>query len=182
MRHALSQQFKLEPHQWSFLETPNSAPQVNNLPIGAHLSLSHSCGFISFAISFSPLGIDLENSARQRDFSALAEQFMSQQEIARFQHEDAPSDYFYRIWCAKEACYKALSPRQQSETGLRNISYAGLADHSRAWYLSESNIDGHNFAAVLKEKPRQVTYRHFCLSRLTCLDSSRQLCIRQAIL
>ena len=165
MRHALSQQFKLALDDWSFMETPNSAPRVNNLPGKVYLSLSHSCGFIGFAISFCPLGIDLENGARRRDFAALAEQFMNPDEITRLHHEGASSDYFYRAWCAKEACYKALSPRQQAKTGLRQISYADLSDHSRAWHLTETSIEGQQFAAVLKEKPLQTSYRHFCLNQ-----------------
>ncbi|MCP4390050.1 MAG: hypothetical protein GY802_17280, partial [Gammaproteobacteria bacterium] len=80
MRHALSQSFQRQDSDWRFNDVPQSMPLVDNLPAGTYISLSHSKGFICFAISASPLGIDLEATGKQRDFSALAEVFMNQEE------------------------------------------------------------------------------------------------------
>jgi len=162
MRHALSQRFMRQDPEWLVEDRPESPPVVSNLPADTHISLSHSNGCICFAIAASPLGIDIEAADRKRDFGALAEAFMNDEELAFLAARKlGQADYFYRVWSAKEACYKSLSAAQQSITPLSKIRYSELVANNACGYLCEGIIDGFSFAAMLACKPDEISCNHF---------------------
>lgn len=162
MRHALSQQFHLPVTDWEFIDNPDSAPIISNLPEKIYCSLSHSNGLIGFITSIFPIGIDLELSSKKRDFLALAETFMSDQEINLIKNynDDKQADYFYRIWCAKEAYYKA-DPTIQLNRTLKNISIFNLIDNHKDWHLIEQSMGHFKLFIIVKNKLTSVTTNHF---------------------
>jgi 4'-phosphopantetheinyl transferase len=170
MRHALSQKFHLHEKDWLFIEQPESAPVIHNLPENTYFSLSHSRGLICFAISGCPMGIDIEASSKRRDFPALATMFMNKEELDYLiRNESTEIDYFYRVWCAKEAYYKSLPPSEQSTTSLRNFCFSDLTESDNDWHLIESKIEQYRFAAMIKNKPDRINCSYF-LSTDKCLD------------
>jgi 4'-phosphopantetheinyl transferase len=161
MRHALWQHFQPQADTWQFVERSGATPLISNLPEGIHFSLSHSGGLICFAIADCTVGIDIETFHRRRDFSAMAEAFMNDEELAHLkQNETIQADYFYRTWCAKEAYFKALPAAEQTTTFLRKISYSDLTENSTEWQLIEGKTETCRFAAVMNSKPR--TINQFC--------------------
>jgi 4'-phosphopantetheinyl transferase len=171
MRHALSQHFQLPKSEWRFIEQSGSPPIINNLPENIYLSLSHSGGFVCFAIYSSPIGIDIEVVNRQRNFLALAEMFMNDEELdCLAQNESTRANHFYRIWCAKEAYYKFLPPTKQATTSLRKICFSALIESSDKWQLIEGQTKLCVFAAVTKNKPEKINHCYFLPSD-KCLDS-----------
>jgi len=165
MRHALTQQFGTPEHEWEFIDKPNCPPIVNNLPKNTYLSLSHSNGLICFAISSSPVGIDLENVLTERDYEALAEIFMSDEELRIISHnKNEQANNFYRLWCAKEAYYKTLSRKKQLETSLKKISVPSLIRSKEQWFLYEANNQQFQLSLVVKNKPEIINYNHFPVS------------------
>jgi len=165
MRHALSQSFQRQDSDWRFNELPESMPVVDNLPQGTYISLSHSKGFICFAISASPLGIDLEATGKQRDFSALAEVFMNREEQTCLRsNSSGQAGYFYRVWSAKEACYKQLSSMQQSVGSLKQIQYSELAANNARGYLFEASIDGFVLAAMMADRPQEIICNYYLMA------------------
>lgn len=165
MRHALSQSFQRQDSDWRFNDLPGSMPLVDNLPPDTYISLSHSKGFICFAISASPLGIDLEATDKQRDFSALAEVFMNQQEQACLRaNPSGQAGYFYRVWSAKEACYKQLSSTQQTVKSLKQIHYAELAEKNAPGYLFEASIDDFVLAAMIADRPQEISCHYYLMA------------------
>lgn len=170
MRHALSQKFHLQEKDWQFIEQPESAPVIHNLPENIYFSLSHSRGFICFAISSCPMGIDIEASNKRRDFPALAAMFMNNEELDNLvQNESTEIDYFYRVWCAKEAYYKSLPSSEQKATLLKKIRFSALIESDDNWHLIEGKIDQYRFAAMIKNKPYKINCSYF-LSSDKCLD------------
>ncbi|PHS69978.1 MAG: hypothetical protein COB23_04830 [Methylophaga sp.] len=161
IRHALSQIFCMPETYWDFVEKSQAAPIVTNLPANCYFSLSHSHGFIVFAIASSPIGIDIENSDKQRDFHALADIFMNDEEISAWVENRWSADIFYRIWCAKEAYYKALPLQQQVTKSLNKIAISELIKNSDSWQLLEYRVESFVLAIVLKAKPEQVHYQSF---------------------
>lgn len=162
MRHALSQNFHRQENDWQFIECPESVPVIHNLPENIYISLSHSRGFICFAISSYPVGIDLEASTKQRDFKALAEVFMNDEELGYLiQNESMQADYFYRIWCAKEAYYKSLPSSEQIATPLKKICFSALIESDDRWHLIEGKIEEYRFAAMIKNKPDKINCSYF---------------------
>jgi 4'-phosphopantetheinyl transferase len=165
MRHALTQQFGTPENEWEFIDKPNCPPIVNNLPKNTYLSLSHSNGLICFAISSSPVGIDLENVLTERDYEALAEIFMSDEELRIISHnKNEQANNFYRLWCAKEAYYKTLSRKKQLETSLKKISVPSLIRSKEQWFLYEANNQQFQLSLVVKNKPEIINYNHFPVS------------------
>ena len=162
MRHALSQHFLCPIHNWEFTERPNSPPQINNLPDNTYISLSHSKGLIGFAISNSPVGIDLELADTNRDFLELAETFMSDEEIQHMtQNTEIQADIFYRIWCTKEAYYKTLSLKNQLDISFKNIPAYNLIKNETNWSLIEGKIGQFIVSIVTKNKQHTINYNYF---------------------
>ena len=123
MRHALSQHFLCPLDEWSFTERINLPPKISNLPSNTYFSLSHSKGLICFAISNSPVGIDIELAETDRDFLELAKIFMNDEELKYLeQNMEIQTDIFYRTWCAKEAYYKAIPSTRSTFFGHNYIN------------------------------------------------------------
>lgn len=145
---ALSQLFDKPVNDWKIHDTPNTPPLVLNLPNPYSISLSHSNNLICFALSPYAIGIDIERK-RLRDFTAAASLFMNAQEYQTLLQEDQDKEsYFYRLWCAKEALYKALPHTEQQQHGLHSLSYKSLSEGSSTHYLYESCIDDYQIAIV----------------------------------
>jgi len=165
MRHALSQQFVIPENEWEFIDKPNYPPIVNNLPKDTYLSLSHSNGLICFAISSSPVGIDLENLLTMRDYEALGEVVMNDEELKIITlNKNEQANNFYRLWCAKEAYYKAISRKKQLKTSLKKISVSTLINDNKQWFLYEGKNQQFQLSLVIKNKPEIINYNHFPVS------------------
>jgi 4'-phosphopantetheinyl transferase len=157
MRHALRQHFQSQVDRWQFVERSGATPLISNLPEDIHISLSHSGGLICFAISGCPVGVDIEICDRQRNFTALAEAFMNDEELARLKRDETTrAEYFYRSWCAKEAYFKALPANEQATTFLKQLDFSTLTEDNAGWQLIEGKIETCRFAAVMTGKPGRI--------------------------
>jgi len=169
MRHAFSKLFNLPISEWKFIDKPNSAPIITNLQDKTFFSLSHSKGYICFVISQFPVGIDIEAINKKRDFSALADVFMSNEEINTLLNTDmeheTQAEYFYRIWCAKEAYYKASNPININ-LGAKRINELSILQmlEDDNWGLSEFLIDSFLLSIVSKHKSLSLITNLFHLN------------------
>jgi phosphopantetheine--protein transferase-like protein len=162
MRHALQRQFQRAEADWRFAERGAAPPRVSGLPQGTHLSLSHSGGYICFAIASCAVGVDIEASKPGRDYAAAAEWFMDDAERAQLRRRQATrAEYFYRLWCAKEACFKALTPAQQAQTSLRAISHAELLSDRDDRQLIEGDGGEFRMAAVVAASSLRIEQASF---------------------
>ncbi|GGB81061.1 hypothetical protein GCM10011352_03470 [Marinobacterium zhoushanense] len=88
----------------------------------------------------------------RRDLQKLAELFMNENELRQLpKGEIQRADYFYKLWCAKEALYKALPLHEQAQTSLSSISYQAILGNSSPWHLIENVIDDYR-VAILSER------------------------------
>ncbi len=80
-----------------------------------YLSLSHSQGYLTLAISSSAIGVDIEYCRSRRVSLEAAELFMYNDELAHFKQlsSEQQVQFFYQVWSAKEAYFKALADDQQ---------------------------------------------------------------------
>ena len=72
---------------------------------GRYLSISHTKNIAAIAISFSPVGIDLENY--QEKIKKIAPRFLHMEESKDHSKTDC-IEFLTQIWTAKEAIYKAF--------------------------------------------------------------------------
>lgn len=171
MRHALSQNFAQAADEWRFAEQTTSAPHIDQLPEGIHFSLGHSDGYVCFGLANCALGIDIEINRPRRDLGASAEIFMDSDEREYLlRGEMADRDYFYRNWCAKEACYKSLSADDQSTTLFAAISYTALLAGNGQRKLIEGGSDDYRFAAVMAQSPSEIEQYSFLISEKIVLE------------
>jgi len=165
MRHAFSQRFNLPISEWDFIDKPNAAPVITNLQDKIFFSLSHSKGYICFVISPFPVGIDIEAINSQRNFSALADFFMSDEEknilLNTAMNHDAQAKYFYRIWCATEAFYKATNVQYKANKITKSSILQTLEDDD--WNISEFLIDSFMLSIISKYKAPELLTNLFHL-------------------
>lgn len=162
MRHALSQHFLRPESEWIFIERPDLPPLVDNLPENIRFSLSHSKDIICFAISNGPIGVDIEATDKKRDFLNLAKNVMHDDDVSLLpQNKLLLADHFYRVWCAKEAYYKALPSSEQSTTAMDEFRFKKLVEGHENWILIEAKIERFRLALVLKNNPEEVNCHHF---------------------
>lgn len=163
---ALSNLFDQPLHYWKIEERSNSAPLIHNLPIPGYISLTHSKGLICFALSADRIGIDAEYKKSSKDFTAAAELFMSASEQASMPDSlTERQHYFYRLWCAKEAFYKALPTTEQAQTTLISLPYADLKSTAGQWYLHEAELDHYHIAVISRS---DIDTDSFYMQQLRC--------------
>ncbi|MFA5449722.1 MAG: 4'-phosphopantetheinyl transferase superfamily protein [Clostridia bacterium] len=96
------------------IERERGKPIVTNLPI--HISLTHSRQTVAVAVSFNPVGIDIEYK-KSLDYKAIANRF--------FEIVPQSEDGFFALWTAKEAYAKALNIPLVS--ALKNTDYSRIS-------------------------------------------------------
>ncbi len=162
MRHALSEHFQRPEAQWQFVEQARAAPRLDNLPAATFLSLSHSGGYICFAIASCRVGVDIEIIKSARDYLASAAFFMDDNELAQLSRQQATcTDYFYRGWCTKEAWYKTLDATEQANTSMKSINYDAVRAGRAGQQLIEGDGGEFRLAAVVAQTPSQVEQHNF---------------------
>lgn len=157
---ALSQCYRQPTTGWEIEERENAPPLVHNLPFPAYISLSHSHHLLCFGLSPSRIGIDVEWMKSGRRFREMAPLFMNNEEVALLPTQ-APGllQYFYQVWCAKEALYKALPPARQALTTLKGLPYHPLLEDSSPWHLVQSGLDNYQIAIVTENMIEKSTAR-----------------------
>lgn len=114
------------PQQLAFNRLASGKPLLTDAP-ELHFSLSHSGQWIALAVSCeAPIGIDIEQPTRPRDFLRIARHYFHPDECALLEsppHELMPL-HFYRLWTMKEAFFKARGTGISE--GLGRINLAGF--------------------------------------------------------
>ena len=128
-RHVIAAACGRTPEAWPLSAGDDGPPRLLVVPPGSSaigtemdLGLSHSGDHVCCAFGAGPVGIDIEDTRRPRDWPALAELVCSP---AQRRHLDAldevcRGDYFYALWTLKEAWVK------QQGLGMSPDVFAGL--------------------------------------------------------
>ncbi|PSL16631.1 phosphopantetheine--protein transferase-like protein [Marinobacterium halophilum] len=160
---ALSRHYQRPSTSWKIEEPENSPPIIHNLPTPGHISLSHSHELMCFTLNPLRIGVDIEKTRPRKNVKLMAELFMNNRELQQLPETDIEQhQYFYRLWCAKEALYKALPLVKQSTTALTSLSYLQLKNGQFKWQLSEFKLEDYQVAIVYENQLRTVvTTTHF---------------------
>ena len=105
LRHALSERYNKPFTWWEIQEQKDRPPCITNLPQDLSISLTHTDRWLAITLAIDPIGVDIEYK-KEREFIKSAALFMTDQEYVTFQQSPNKNE-FYRIWCLKEAFYKA---------------------------------------------------------------------------
>ncbi len=150
LRQALTQLAGLAPQEWLF-EYQQQRLQLNPQQTDWHTSLSHSGEWQACVFAKTQhCGIDIESTAPNSRFMAIAQRFFHPQEYQQLiaLAEPLRYDLFLNFWTRKEACVKAW--------------HRGLAHHLAAVSFEHNSLD-------------PVTYpREFAMLPLTIYTQQHQ--------
>lgn len=126
LRKVLGKICNTAPQSVTFTQMPSGKPILSSAP-ELHFSLSHSGQWIALAVSCeAPIGIDIEQPRKPRDFLRIARHYFHADECALL--ESPPTEllpmHFYRLWTMKEAFFKARGTGISE--GLGRINFAGF--------------------------------------------------------
>ena len=166
MRAACSTYFNIDPSTLVFTERPHALPIISPLPKNFFYSLSHSKGLIFFTIANQPIGIDIEKHLPRANLIDTAEFFMSSVEHKKFMSLTSDSiNYFYRLWCAKEAYFKSLPAQEQKQKSLQSIDYYSLRANNKVTTLLELEVDQHYLAVFCQKKYQDIAINPLSLKQ-----------------
>lgn len=109
-RAILSRYAPLAPADWRFSVGDHGKPDILNPPLPLSFNLSHSGDWFACAVSGgTPVGVDIEHTARRNDTGRLAKRFFTPPELAAIDalSPEARKDRFFDYWTLKEAAVKA---------------------------------------------------------------------------
>lgn len=131
LRKLLGRYLKLSPEAVSFEYGPHGKPRIaETLGQSVCFNVSHSSEWVVIICANEAVGVDVESSDREADCLAIAERFYHRQE-AEWLKELPPeqqSEWFWRLWVAKEAYVKATG--RGIALGLDRIAFAKSEDGS----------------------------------------------------
>lgn len=152
------------PEQLQFERLASGKPLLTDFP-ELHFSLSHSGQWIGLAVSCeSPIGIDIEQPQKPRDFLRIAHHYFHPQECALL--EAPPLElmpmHFYRLWTMKEAFFKARGTGISE--GLDRINLAGFHLGQGAAFAADlPDTEAWNFYYAMHQLP-DTTQLHLALA------------------
>lgn len=130
-------------------------PIVEGWPKHVHLSISHDYPVIALAVAHGPIGVDIQYQDPHRGHEHL-QQIISPEEYTLFQRGDykSPSEYFYKLWCMKEAWFKAAPSHQNI-----SVPSINLKDIIKSGYFFETAyFSGYHIAISSHKKHCKIIY------------------------
>lgn len=107
LRFYLENFIKQKASQIKILRDISDKPYVMDTPIHFNLSHTKQYAFIAFH-PHRAIGVDIELIQNIPDFLKVADLFMHPSEKSQMIHPQDPLDYFFSLWCAKEAFLKTV--------------------------------------------------------------------------
>lgn len=110
LREVLSRYLELAPGAIELPVGEGGKPALAGSPAPLEFNLSHSAGLALVAVAGGPVGVDVESTATERDFLALAERALEPGAVAlvRTASPARRAAVFYAAWTRHEARLKCL--------------------------------------------------------------------------
>lgn len=184
VRTCLSRYANVAPADWQFATGEQGKPYLLNAPLALSFNLTHSGERAVLAISLdTPLGIDIEQLSRQRDYLGIAQHYFHADEVEQLMActEEQQYRFFFQLWTLKEAYLKARGTG--IATGLDNVSFivegqvtasfaTELDDHTSAWQFFNYDLESdYSLSLAVKQHHQQPVKLEFYQS--WPLDHSR---------
>ena len=169
LRRILALYVESEPGTLRFEYGEHGKPRlVDHMDLSFNLSHSETVGLVGVSRRVR-LGIDVEHTRGERDFSGLARRFFSKEEssaLERLPDSERPAA-FYRAWTRKEAYLKALGTGLSFPSNAFTIEYTTGGpgrvtatempdDDPEAWRFADVDISPEFAGAVCLEGPERL--------------------------
>lgn len=150
IKQALKHNFSDTYETFIFYENELGPPTIENLPLGFSTSLSHSKGTICFVIAKVPVGVDIERMRLDRNFIEASQIFMSTHELSVLkQRKTLEADYFYEVWCQKEAYFKLLTTQEQKSFDFQKKTIETVFENNK-YSLFNKKYQHYNISVVFE--------------------------------
>jgi 4'-phosphopantetheinyl transferase len=175
VRTTLSRYASVAPADWRFGAGTHGKPYVcaPELPLSLNFNLSNTAGMVVCAIARDvPLGVDVEDTNRLEDPTAIADRFFSRREVRELRAAPAARqrDRFFAYWTFKEAYVKARGlglslPLDQFSVVLGDGHRVELAfdprlgDDGRAWQCARVEVEAPYALAVVMRRNHARDHR-----------------------
>jgi 4'-phosphopantetheinyl transferase len=138
------------------LEEAFAAPRVDSLD-NYYVSISHSGFLVCCVLHKFPIGIDIEYKKNRKDLIHKSDFFMSHEELETLKAmvEVERKHYFYEVWCAKEALFKALDSETQKQTSLKSIQLSRCSEGD-GWSVFQRDMNNHHLSLVYRGGECQI--------------------------
>ncbi len=156
IRYALSNAYNQPVDYWNIEEKAGKFPVIHNLPVTTYLSLSHSHDRVVVTISNSAIGVDIEKIVPRNNMAAMAELFMSPDELELFHQHANPALYFYQTWCIKEAYFKSMSSIEQQNVTLRKIDSTLICSEEKGGMVVKTLLAEYMLAVYGEKNQRTI--------------------------
>jgi phosphopantetheine--protein transferase-like protein len=153
--HALSNE-KTAVNLLSILESPSSAPTVFG-GNDCYISISHSAYMVCCVLHSYPIGIDIEYAKNRKNLIEKSDFFMTHQEmekLKKIERDDHKLSFFYEVWCAKEAFFKAFDKATQTQTSMKSIKIPRILEGN--WSLFQKKVDNYYLSLAYRGGDRSV--------------------------
>lgn len=122
---------------------------------GIHISISHSAHHVCCAVSRAAIGVDIEQTSRQRDWPAIAELVFTPAERRQLEAltNDQRAEYFYAVWTLKEAWVKSLSGSMTPDV-LAQLQTCRVGESQRQHQVNAALCHGADFMMALVAPPQ----------------------------
>lgn len=109
LRSVLGLWLGLRPREVPLVTTADGKPVLDGVA-GKHFNVSHTDGAALFALSETPVGVDVERNSPTRDLPGLVNRYFTPEECEQFHAlpEAVKPAAFLRGWTCKEAILKAI--------------------------------------------------------------------------
>lgn len=173
LRWLLGKYLNVPPAGIAFQREAGNKPFVmQNGQAPVHYNMAHAGALILIAVSYEPLGIDLEQVTQHADMQYMLQDFFSEEEQSRINNNKEQSLYFHKLWTRKEALVKATGKgtdddlRQIPCLNGRNTVSSAITLSEKDWKVDSFQIDNFNYAASIAHNPIHDDIKFFDASAI----------------
>lgn len=157
-RQVLAQILDCAPEQVPIRRGSGGKPELDHP--GYDFSVAHCRDWIMLAVSTTgPVGVDLEDPQRERNWQALSRRFLHRAEQQLVAASPAPSVAFCEIWTAKEAVVKASGLGLRTRLSALDVTVEPVR-FGGAWWLQRPSAPDGLVACVASTSPDSPLAQH----------------------
>jgi 4'-phosphopantetheinyl transferase len=165
LRILLSRYTNVSPSEIEFMSGENKKPELKSNKIC--FNVSHSGELALIAVSYSPIGVDLERVVTGFNYSDVLKYSFTEREIDHIEQDSDSRKLFFRLWTRKEALTKASSKGLDDDLkeipcldGWHSID-ENLIGLKGDWMLNSFNINTEYTGCIACEADKVVNYLNF---------------------
>lgn len=172
LRIILSKYLRLPETEIEFIIGENKKPGLNPIhKIELHYNVSHSGDWILIAVSDAELGVDIEQTDTEFDYTEVLRHSFGKEEIDYIQSKGTSKKAFFTLWTRKEALTKATSKGLDDDfpdipclDGKHQINTAMIWSEKN-WVVSSFEVDKAYIGSIALSPSKPLRFFDFVIDQ-----------------